>query len=334
MDFQESEEATRWRRHPSSSKDERAMGFHQRVENGWEFQADRLSRLTGRDPRHLTMFGDDAFRQVNEERSLIFRVTNTLPIQNLGIWTPPSQIGDLYAQREHPPLADFETIRNPLSPVSARFLRSDYYKKRARELRPSIEKIRSFEPHAAGLIIIGRPPFPEIAPAETFPEGPSPTVRADGVASIAKLSMRPHRILFRTSPGVAQSRSVRGVNEGTTAVYYRWEVAPDIEITADARDAQSTTPFNVRQKEARSEFCFSERNGSIRPGCSLVFELAFKSLVPGCFAQRWIMRTTPHAGSDSGLSVALRGCCAVDFPNLDRFKESIDASLHESERSR
>jgi hypothetical protein len=76
-----------------------------------------------------------------------------------------------------------------------------------------------------------------------------------------------------------------------------------------------------------------QTSGSVLPGGRAVFDFTFKSDVPGCFVQRWVMRVTP-AQSGRALAVSLRGCCEVAPPDLKAFKQSIDNSLHESERAR
>jgi hypothetical protein len=102
-------------------------------------------------------------------------------------------------------------------------------------------------------------------------------------------------------------------------------------------DWAASDAFNLArnvQPRTRSRFCFAQKTGSIRPGCSATFSFVFKSDVPGCFTQRWLMQVTPAIKSARILSIALRGCCEIGPPDLGTFKLSIDDSLHESERNR
>jgi hypothetical protein len=46
------------------------------------------------------------------------------------------------------------------------------------------------------------------------------------------------------------------------------------------------------------------------------------------------MRIIPSVKSERSVVLALRGCCEVEPPNLTSFKQSINNSLHESERTR
>jgi hypothetical protein len=164
--------------------------------------------------------------------------------------------------------------------------------------------------------------------------------------------MNPHRLVFRTTLGATKARSVSVRNTGTAAVYFHWEIAREVELMLghganrasiqgeghDPFDWYSSETFSVPrnlQSKTRSEFCFTQFTGSIRPGCAVTFNFAFKSDVPGCFTQRWIMRTTPTLSDPkTPLSVSLRGCCEVNPPDLSSFKTSIEGSLHESERTR
>jgi hypothetical protein len=347
-----------------ATKEEHAMTYHRQVEAGWKKQAANLSKITNREPNHLVMFSEDAARQISEERALIYRVTNAMAKKDLGIWTPIPQIGDIYAQRERPKMTNFETIRNPTFAEAppeqpSGFLNSKYYKKRVKELRSFIEKIRPFEPDARGLVVVGTKldldglsALPPITQEETIKDDETPIVH-EAPESVVSLSMSPRRLVFRTVPGETRSRSVCVMNEGTTAIYYSWEIARDVELMVGAGsgrasiqrssdgsetfDWQASESFNVPrnlQAKVRSEFCFAQRTGSIRPGCSVTFAFAFKSDVPGCFTQRWMMRTTPLIPNGPLLSVSLRGCCEVDPPDLSGFKESIRKSVHESERTR
>jgi hypothetical protein len=349
-------------------REQRAMEYHEQVQRDWEATGCRLAKMTGRDPSALAMFGDDNFRRIAEERFLIDQVLNVLPKKAEGIWDIAPRIGDLYAQRDKVTLSRFETIRNPgLSPDagalrSSSFFASKYYRKRVRQLRGAIEKIRPYNSNCEGLIVIGHAinidnlqSRAEVTEEEAAAED-SQSVPELVQESVVRVSIKPRRLFFTTAPGATQSRFVHVANEGTTAVYYAWEIARDVELalgeganrTSAKRgrlgnedqepfDWAASDAFNLArnvQPKTRSEFCFTQKTGSIRPGCSVTFSFVFKSDVPGCFTQRWIMRVTPAIKSARILSVSLRGCCEIGPPNLSTFKLSIDENLHESERNR
>jgi hypothetical protein len=306
------------------------------------------------------MFGDDTFRRINEERFLIYQVINALPNKFLGPWIPPARIGDLYAQREKISISRFETIRNPEAPTTSSgqrpstFFASKYYRKRLKQLKGPIERIRPFEPTGEGLMVVGHKlDLGALDPAADIPEEHEEAESHDLVAepeveSVIKLSMRPRRLFFTTAPGKPSSSSIVVVNKGTTAVYFEWARADDVELTVGSgrsRSAVQRERFDWASSEAfdlarncqaktRSEFCFTQRVGSIKPGCSSVFNFSFKSDVPGCFTQRWTMKVTPSIPRGRLLGVALRGCCEVSPLSLGAFTSSIDASLAESERAR
>jgi hypothetical protein len=350
------------------TREQHAMEYHQRIQKQWAATGRQLSAITGRDPSTLSMFSDDTTRTISEERFLIDQVLGSMVTKELGVWQALSRIGDIYAQPDKPRLTNFETIRNPELVTGAEgerpadFLRSKYYKKRVKELRSYIEKIRPFNTESDGLIVIGKPlgladlesaPESAEAEAEVSLDAPLSSLQAE---SVVRASMTPNRLVFLTTPGETQSKSVKVVNEGTTAIYYKWEIVREVDLMtglgADRVPVRNvgpdgelvdrfdwsasdgfTMPRNQRPR-TRSEFCFTQFRGSIRPGCSVDFEFVFTSDVPGCFIQKWLMQTIPTIKGDSRLTVALRGCCAVEPPNLTAFKQSIDNSLHESERTR
>ena len=234
----------------------------------------------------------------------------------------------------------------------------------AKQLRGHIEKIKPFEPDFSGLIVIGKPL--ELTHFEKLPEvvDEQPEVIAEEkpeheeeVQSVVKVNLNTNRLFFTTNPGVTQAKNVEVKNEGTSAIYYRWELARDIDLMigsganrapirkpiegsqdpSDSFDWRASDSFTLPkdiQPRTRSEFLFTQTSGSILPGDSMTFSFSFKSDIPGCFTQRWVMRVTPTAESDHPLTVNLRGCCEVEPPDLSAFKKSIDESLHESERSR
>jgi hypothetical protein len=345
-----------------ATREERSMNYQEKTRRKWEAIGQNLGKATGRDPQTLSMFSDTMYRRTNEERFLIDQVDEALA--DKGIWNLIPRIGDLYAQNLKPPLKLFEMIRNPsersnvVGERPTNFLQSKYYKKRVKQLRSHIEKIRPFASEGAGLAVVGDPlnlddfkMLPEVK-QEVSLDQPEETVDVPSVLSVVKATMAPRRLFFCTSPGATSSRSVTVANEGTTAIYYKWECARDVELMMgeggnrspvkpsprgepfDWRMSESFTVARNLQPKTRSEFCFTQISGSIRPGCRVVFDFIFKSGVPGCFTQRWIMRITPSAQSERPLSVSLRGCCDVERPNLTGFKQSIDHSLHESERAR
>jgi hypothetical protein len=314
------------------------------------------------------MFSDDTNRTVSEERFLLDQVLNSMVTKELGVWFPLARIGGLYAQQEKPRLTNFETIRNPEPATgvpgerSADFFTSKYYRKRVKELRGYIEKIRPFNAESDGLIVIGKrldlgefSELPEVVKEETQTTVDQPTAKAE-THSLVKASMSPNRLFFLSTPGATKSQTVRVVNKGTTAIYYKWEIVHEVELMSgegadravvkaegpggeviDDFDWSASDAFNMprnQRPKTRSEFSFTQARGSIRPGCSVDFDFVFKSDIPGCFTQKWIMRITPSSKDDKSLTVSLRGCCEVEPPNLNNFKKSINESLHESERTR
>jgi hypothetical protein len=349
-----------------ATREDRSMRFQEEMQKRWGAIAGRLGHVLGRDPQTLSMFSDQAYRHANEERFLIYQVDTALA--DRGIWNPVPRIGDIYAQLPRPELKKFASIRDPFARRNlpgerpSTFFDSKYYKKRLKQLRSHIEKIRPFDPNPDGLVVIGTPVnlddfkvLPEVRHEVAVAEA-NEEVEVPQVQSLVKTTMLPKRLFFKTSPGSATSHSVTVSNEGTTAIYYKWETAHDIDLMTgdgsnripiqrsslgsdipDRFDWRASEAFTIQrsmQPHCRSEFCFTQISGSIRPSCRAVFDFAFKSDVPGCFTQRWIMRITPSAPSERPLSVSLRGCCEVEPPNLTSFKHSIDNSLHESERSR
>lgn len=351
------------------TREENAMRLHEETQKKWDQIANNLAKKVGRDPTTLAMNSDDMFRRTNEERFLIAQVINALSTKDAGVWKLNPRIGDLYAQVEKPNLANFETIGNPETFETAQGTRpfswfsSPYYKKLSKQLKSHIEKIKPFEPNFSRLVVVGRPineaifeKLPEVQQeteviAEEFHE------QSEEVKSVVKANISSNRLFFRTTPGVTQAKTVEVVNEGTSAIYYKWELAHDIDLMIGSgsnrtpirkpvspnADVQDNFDWRISdsfimpkdlQPKTRSEFLFTQYSGSILPGNSTVFSFSFKSDIPGCFTQRWVMRTTPNAESDTPLTVNLRGCCEVDPPDLTSFRRSIDESLHESERTR
>jgi hypothetical protein len=306
------------------------------------------------------MFGDDTFRRINEERFLIYQVMTALPKRDLGPWVPPARIGDLSAQPEKISVSRFETIRNPDAPATSsgaaasRFFASKYYRKRLRQFKGPIERIRPFDPMGDGLLVVGRSlDLHSLEAADDISDEHEEDESHDHVAdpevkSVVKVSMRPRRLFFTTTPGIPASSAIVVVNEGTVAVYFQWVIADEVELTVgsgsnrsgvrrETFDWASSEAFNLARNcrtKTRSEFCFTQRVGSIKPGCSTVFNFSFKSDVPGCFTQRWTMQVTPSIPHQRPFGVALRGCCEISPPSLGACKASIDASLAESERTR
>ncbi|OHT10583.1 hypothetical protein TRFO_20081 [Tritrichomonas foetus] len=374
-----------------STREERAMKYHEQVQKQWEATGKRLAKITGRDPTTLSMFSEDDFRRMNEERFLISQVVSSLVTKDQGAWSPLPRIGDLYAQRERPNFERFEVIRNPdehhqnqdvPGQRPSNWFKSKYYRKRAKQLRSFIEKIKPFEPDTEGLEIIGHTPdfmqeiqkLPEVQMESTQILDSHHSEEETVNESSCKISFDTNRLFFTTAPGSTQAKNVSVSNEGTCAIYYRWDVARDTELIIGAgssrtpvkmqsieskkdnqtksvpehvdnfdwRASESFTISRNLQPKTRSEFCFTQISGSILPGNTVTFSFSFKSDIPGCFLQKWIMRTTPNttnSGANSSnekqnMSVSLRGCCQVDPPDLTSFKASIDNSLHESERSR
>jgi hypothetical protein len=335
-------------------REQHAMEHREQVQAQWEATGRQLASITGRDPSSLAMFSDNDFRYKNEERFLIDQVLNVLPKRAEGIWDVAARIGDLYAQREKVPLSRFESIRG--DGHESNFFASKYYRKRVKQLRAAIEKIRPYDPPRDGLVVVGHginlddlQSRAEAAEEEAAVED-TQSVAEPIQESLVRVSISPRRLFFTTAPGATQSRLVHVANEGTTAIYYAWETARDVDLTLgeganrtpvkrgnEPFDWSASDAFNLArnvQPRTRSEFCFAQRMGSIRPGCAVTFSFVFKSDVPGCFIQRWIMRVTPATKSARPLSVALRGCCEIGRPDLSTFKMSIDDNLHESERNR
>ena len=350
-----------------ATREARAMEYHEKVQRMWEANAQHLAKVTGRDPTTLAMFSEDDFVRANQERFLISQVAFALANKDMGTWSPLPRIGDLYAQRETPQrrLKNYELIRNPdqheqehvdgQRPTS--FFASKYYKKRVKQLRSHIEKLKPHEPSFEGLVVVGEPwPDRRRARQRDFDNEDdikqTETVEEGVAESFVQVSLDKNRLFFGTTPGATKARTVTVTNEGTTAVYYKWEIAPDVDLMIGSgagrtpvKKAQAQEVFDWRESEqfdiarnlapkTRSEFCFTQLEGSILPGCSKSFDFSFKSDVPGCFTQKWILKTTPVAKSDGPLSVVLRGCCEVTRPDLSSFRKSIDDSLHVSERSR
>ena len=355
-----------------ATREERAMKLHEQTLKQWEETSKRIAKKVGRDPTTLSMNSEDTFRRQNEERFLISQVINALAQKDTGVWNMNPRIGDLYAQISKPNLAAFETIGNPELPDKVEgqrptdWFHSKYYKKMVKQLRGHIEKIRPFDPDFNGLIVVGKPL--ELTHFEKLPEvvdeapeiiAEEHTEQEEEVKSLVKVNLNTNRLFFTTSPGVTQAKNVEVANEGTSAIYYRWELAHDIDLMIgsganrapirkpltdngednendnfDWRASDSFTMPKDMHPKTRSEFLFTQTAGSILPGNSMTFSFSFKSDIPGCFTQRWVMRVTPTAESDHPLTVNLRGCCEVEPPDLSAFKKSIDESLHESERSR
>ncbi|EAX99247.1 hypothetical protein TVAG_296320 [Trichomonas vaginalis G3] len=351
------------------TREENAMKLHEETQKKWDQIANNLAKKIGRDPTTLAMNSDDMFRRTNEERFLIAQVINALSTKDAGVWKLNPRIGDLYAQVEKPNLANFESIGNPESVDAAKGARpfswfsSPYYKKLSKQLKSHIEKIKPFEPNFSRLVVVGRPINEEIF--EKLPEVQGDTEiiveehheQSEEVKSVVKANIDTNRLFFRATPGVTQAKTVEVTNEGTSAIYYKWELAHDIDLMIGSGSNRTplrkpvspnndvTDNFDWRisdsfimpkdmQPKTRSEFLFTQIRGSILPGKSMTFSFSFKSDIPGCFTQRWVMRTTPAAESDSPLTIHLRGCCEVDPPDLTSFRKSIDESLHESERTR
>lgn len=346
---------------------DRALDYHNRVQKQWEAQAKYLAKITGRDPSTLSMFSDDDYRRANEERELITRVVHSLANKELGVWKPLARIGDIYAQPDKTTLDPIDIIRNPEEkdgvpgsrPTS--FFKSKYYKKRVKQLKQFIDKVRPFEPEYEGLLIVGQPielgqfkSLPEVKNEEPEIVKQSGISEEDKYESVVKVSMNCKRLFFQSTPGATQAKSIEVTNEGTSAVYYQWSVAPDIELMVGENEnrspikqqsSETADPFNWRmsdsfivpknvQPKVRSEFCFTQLSGSILPGNTTTFSFSFKSDVPGCFLQRWVLHITPAEAPYHSFTVYLRGCCQVEPPDLTAFRQSIDNSLHESERSR
>jgi capsid portal protein len=141
-----------------TTREDRAMEYHEKVQKQWEATGRRLAEIVGRDPSTLSMFSDDTTRTISEERTIIDQVLNAMRTKDMGRWSTNPRIGDLYAQPEKPRLTNFETIRNPDSVTNAPgerptdFLRSKYFRKRVKELRSYIEKIRPFNVESDGQI--------------------------------------------------------------------------------------------------------------------------------------------------------------------------------------
>ena len=351
-----------------ATREQRAMAFHEHVQKYWQMQGERLAKLTGRDPSTLSMFSEDEFVRKNEERYLISQVAFALASKDMGTWSPLPRIGDLYAQRELPPkrLKNFELIRNPDQHESAHvegqrptsFFQSKYYKKRVKQLQSHIDRLKPHDPDYEGLVVTGEP-WPNSRSDFATEDIDTESIRSEVTIeqgkpeSSVKVALSANRLFFTTKPGASKARSIIATNEGTTAVYYKWELAKDVELmlgsgsgrtpvrkstgnsdTFDWRESeQFSLPTNMAPK-VRTAFCFTQLEGSILPGASKSFDFTFKSDVQGCFNERWIMKTTPQAQSNGPLTVSLRGCCEVEPPNLTSFKQSIDNSLHESERTR
>lgn len=363
---------------------DRAMDYHVKMQKLWEANGKRLAQITGRDPSTLSMFSEDEFRRKNEERYIISQVVNSIATKDKGAWSPLPKIGDLYAQREKvSDFKNFELVRNPEEQENVpgarptNWFHSKYYKKRVKQLRSFIDKIKPYEPEFEGLEVVGHTPeFMKHIQQTDFGQNPNeselnkPFDQADDLGleaeeevaaevSTCRISFDSNRLFFTTSPGITQSKNVNVSNEGTCAIYYKWELSRDADLMlgqgasmtslktssddssqpVDAFDWRISDSFSVprnMQPKTRSEFCFTQLSGSILPGKTITFSFTFKSDVSGCFSQKWIMRTTPSIDTDSQtkLSIALRGCCQVEPPDLSSFKTSIDNSLHESERSR
>lgn len=342
------------------------MKYHEEITKKWDETAKRLAAKVGRDPSTLSMFSDEDYRRKNEERYIISQVVHQLGTKEPGVWAQLARIGDLYAQPEKPNFKKFMMIRDPeerQDVPGARpndFFHSKYYLKRVKQLKSYIEKIKPHEPDA-GLIVVGHPiemdqfqKLPEVSETQEEEIETTEEEQPEYVSSV-KVHIDTNRLFFRSTPGISVAKTVEIKNEGTTAIYYQWEVSPDIELMIgqgtnrnpvkystqndrsenfDWKKSESFTMARDLQSKTRSEFCFTKLSGSIRPGNSDIFSFVFKSDVPGCFTQKWVMRVTPKAEANSFLSVSLRGCCEVDPPDLSSFKASIDASLHESERIR
>lgn len=347
------------------TKQDRMMKYHEEITKKWEETGKKLAEKVGRDPSTLSMFSDEDYRRKNEERYIISQVVNQLGTKEPGIWKPLARIGDLYAQPENLTYKKFTMIRNPEQREDVPgvrpndFFHSRYYLKRVKQLRSFIEKIKPHEPDA-GLIVVGQPL--EMTQFEQLPEVEdkleevyeNEVKESEEYVSTVKVNISSNRLFFRSSPGKSVAKTIEIKNIGTTAIYYQWEISPDPELMIGAGTNRNPVKFQQNDKSesfdwkksesfsmakdllprTRSEFGFTKLSGSIRPGNSDIFSFVFKSDVPGCFTQKWVMRVTPKAEANSFLSVSLRGCCEVEPPNLSAFKASIDASLHESERVR
>jgi hypothetical protein len=353
-----------------TTREERAMKLHQETLKQWDQTSKKIAAKVGRDPSTLAMNSEDVFRRANEERYLISQVVNLIAQKDTGVWNINPKIGDLYAQVSKPNFAAFETIGNPEQKENAEgqrpknWFNSKYYKKMAKQLRGHIEKIKPFDPDFSGLIVIGKPleltnfeKLPEVVDEKPEVIAEENSEQEEEAQSIVKVNLSTNRLFFTMAPGVTQSKNVEVRNEGTCAIYYKWELARDIDLMigsganrapirkpiegapdpSDSFDWRASDSFTLPKDihpRTRSEFLFTQRSGSILPGDSAIFSFSFKSDIPGCFTQRWVMRVTPTAESDHPLTVNLRGCCEVEPPDLSSFKKSIDESLHESERSR
>jgi hypothetical protein len=256
---------------------------------------------------HVTqdaMLSEDYFRQMNEERFLVYQVLNAMTTKDMANWSVQPRIGDIYAQKEKPRLTNFETIRNPDVPANASgqhagFFQSKYFKKRVKQLRSYIEKIRPFD-------VYFQSPNGEV-PEEIIEETIATTSQSE-LECVVKASLDPNGLFVKTAPGVTQSQSVICRNESTTAIYYQWEIASDVDLMigggADrisVRKCPDGTDFSERfdwsvseafnlpgnqQPKTRAEFCFTQMSGSITPGWAISFGFSFKSDVAGdsCFA--------------------------------------------------
>jgi hypothetical protein len=69
-----------------STREERAMKYHKRIQREWAATGRHLSDVTGRDPSTLSMFSDDSARTVSEERSLVDHAANGMCKEDLGVW--------------------------------------------------------------------------------------------------------------------------------------------------------------------------------------------------------------------------------------------------------
>ena len=348
------------------TREERAMEYHLQVQKQWEQQGKKLGKLTGRDPSTLSMFSDDEFRHQSEEKELISRVVFAIASKDIGIWKPLAKINDIYAQRETPKMDPIEIIRNPDEHENVpgqrptNFFKSKYYKKRVKQLKGLISKLKPFEPDYEGLFLVGHPlqldqfeALPEIEQEETE------VVDQDGIGfqeslpqSLVKVELNSNRIFFTTSPGVTQVKTIEMTNRGTTAIYYKWRIAEDIDLTTgdknnpvsirkkkeyDAFDWRDSESFDIPKDlfdKTRSEFCFTQMEGSILPGNTIKFSFSFKSDIAGSFIQRWIVDITPAKHPYSTFMIYLRGSCFIEPPNSLSFKKMINESLHESERAR
>jgi hypothetical protein len=58
------------------------------------------------------------------------------------------------------------------------------------------------------------------------------------MASVVKATIGTRHLFFRAPAGVTSSKSVAVTNEGTTAIYYKWEVARDLNLTLGAGGKQ------------------------------------------------------------------------------------------------